>query len=190
MSNNKTVVPLTAQERNVLSDFARGDVPVQIAKQTGLTLDQVTGILVQRTGMSRPRAADLIADPNPAESPLTASIPPIPVRKPPAKATPPVAPIPAVALAANIKQGLATAAQALLEPPALAEPPVVEAASDPLDVGLDAVSERLRALVVSLAETIANRRLADVARRRVAELEAQLEQARADLAEAEAGGTP
>lgn len=201
---NRTVVKLTDLERAILTDFADGDTPTQIAKQTGVGLDTVTGVLTRRASMSRPRARDLVADPDPREqSPLTAPLPgkngakatdPAPAR-PPAPARRVIA---EPELAATEAHGAATTIRAATDPPPAPPPPapspepapaVVETITlaDALD-GMDELSCQIRDLVVGLAQTLARRHHARLLRLRVADLEAQLERARGELAACEKDG--
>lgn len=186
---NRTVTALTDLERTVLTAFAVGDTPTAIAKQTGASLDTVTGILTRRATMSRKRAADLVADPDPRElSPLTA-----PVGKANGKET--VKPAakglvePLAPQAAALKAGLAEVAEAVPEPAPRPAPPAEATITlaDALD-GMDELSCQIRDLVIGLAQTLARRHHARLLRLRVTDLEAQLEQARAELAAAESGG--
>jgi hypothetical protein len=204
----KTVVPLNDQERRVLTDFADGDTPHAIHTKRKIPMDKVTEILFQRAGMSRPRARDLVSEPDPREaSPLTAPISRPAAAKAPAKvasapvqkrgaggisdktmgaiaehmrqqgALPPAEPVPTEAPSST-----AAAAQ-------VAEPePVVSGlgpAVDMLDLGIGELSDRLRLLVVGLAQDLARRHRAAFLRVRVGELEAELADAKAELAAAE-----
>lgn len=203
-----TVVPLTDLERNVLADFAAGDVPAVIAKTHGLPLDAATAILVKRTTMDRKRAAGLIAEPNPAESPLTAAIsrPNGKAATKPTKSQPPAMPMDlrtAVvvrelatsedpeqrAAAAEILAAVTTEPVPQPEPPPTTSDPAEQltAAEQLLDDGVREIAERLRTLVASLAVAHARTQLAAAYRKRVGDLEAQLAEARAELAAAEVG---
>lgn len=186
MTNNKTVVPLTPVERQVLSDFAAGDVPADIATARKLSQDAVMSIISRRASMSRGRAADLIAEP---ESPLTAPLPPRNGGKTAKSA--PAAAKPAVVL--WDRNTPAAAPAGLVEPPVAqslskpVEPEPTDTIADDLD-GLDALAYQIRDHVINLAQILARRHHARLLKLRIDDLEAQLGQARAELAAAENGG--
>lgn len=172
---NRTVIPLTDLERRILTAFAEGDTPAQIAERGIAKLDEVNGVLMRRTEMRRQRAIDLLADPDPREmSPLTA-----PIGKPGGgnhRATV----TPAKMAAAPVQH------RAALTPSGLVEPPVAEAlppltAEQLLNDGVDDLTARIRTLVADLAATIAERRIVEARRRWVADLEGALSVARAEL---------
>lgn len=196
---NKTVVPLTDTERRVLSAFADGDTPVLIAGSGIAKIDEVNGILSRRASMSRKRAAELVAEPVPAEqSPLTA-----PIGKPNGAAARPanktsttavslVKPLRAsevptrrVSEATTDPAPAPTATPTTIEPsPPTTSDPAEEltAAEQLLDDGIRDVAARLRTLVASLAMTLTCNHRVGVLRGYIADLEGQLAKARAELA--------
>lgn len=189
-------VTLRGDEYDVVADYAEGKTPTQIAKDTGLHLDRVTGILTRRCQLDRDHARHLVNGgatiatdaaerAGEHQSPLTARIGP-PARKTAAhapRATAPPTPRPPEPPAAP---PTTEPERELVDDPQPDE--LVIPVTDVLDIGIDALTERLRTLVAGLATAIANNHRAAAARKRITDLETQLAEARAELTALEAGG--
>lgn len=72
--------PLTADEFAILRPYARAADLTAIARATGFHLDKVTGIIVDRTGMNRHHAAELVRG-HMHDNQTAAATPPVPIVK-------------------------------------------------------------------------------------------------------------